>query len=43
MLHGHHCLLEIDHDLGEALLTNSMTFSPLVIRVKSKNKVIKFY
>ena len=31
MLHGHHNLLEIDHDLGLALLTNNMTFSPLVM------------
>ena len=43
MLHRHHTLLEIDHGLGEVLLTNNMTFPPLVIRVKSRRKAIKFH
>ena len=43
MLHGHHTLLEIDHGLGEVLLTKHMTFSPLVKRVESRSKAIKFH
>ena len=46
MLHGHqthHTLLEIDHGFGEVLLTKHMIFSPLVKRMKTRSKAIKFH